>query len=380
MIATHVAAISGNYRAGALMLQSGPGVGKSDSVEQYCTELAAVINEPVGLVTFMLATISSVDVRGFMLPTKDASGVLQSVFSTPPWFPTVGNIEVVEPDGTWHTTGTWQGPVPRVGVVALDEFGQSEDDVKKPAAELLYRGRVGTCELPDGWRVTAAQNRMSDRSGVLRELLFIVNRRCLLNIQPDVDTWVNWANKRPKHLRPHHMTISFARKNPDIVFKNEIPPGADPFCTPRTLCLMDRELRALRGPDEAARDAMPTDGVARELVNGWIGEGAGAQYFTHLRYGEELPEPEDIMRDPSKAKLPPNRDAQMVCGFMLAHHVTENNVDAFIRYINRMNTDMQVLAIRTISAQQDKAAHLTSTREFSNWLIKHKDIMVASKA
>ena len=70
----------------------------------------------------------------------------------------------------------------------------------------------------------------------------------------------------------------------------------------------------------------------------------------------------------------------MVCGFMLAHHVSEKNVDAFIRYINRMNTDMQVLAVRTISAQQDKAQHLTSTREFSNWLIRHKDIMVASKA
>ena len=304
MQATHMAGLNHGHRAGALMLQSGPGVGKSDSVEQYCADMAAALNEPVGLVIFMLATISSVDVRGFMLPTKDAQGTLQSVFSTPPWFPTVVNTDVVLPDGTWHRAGTHDHPVPEVGVIFLDEFGQSEDDVKKSAAELLYRGRVGTCELPPSWRVLAAQNRMSDRSGVLRELLFLVNRRCLLSIQPDVDTWVNWANKQPKAIRPHHMTISFARKNPNIVFKDEIPPGADPFCTPRTLCLMDRELRSLRSDDEEARDAMPTDGVARELVNGWIGEGAGAHMLRTFVIQRSFPSPRTSFAIPARRNCP----------------------------------------------------------------------------
>jgi hypothetical protein len=376
--ATHMAAVAGGYRASAIMLESGPGVGKSDSIEQLCADLAREYNEPVGLLTFMIATISSVDIRGFMLPTKTDNG-LESVFSTPPWYPTTSNVDVVTPDGVWHPAGTWEGPVPRIGQLFLDEFGQGEDDVKKAAAELLYRGRVGSTTLPLGWRVVGAQNRMSDRSGVLRELMFLVNRRCLLSIQPAVETWIDWANAQAPHVRPHPMTISFARKEAGIVFRNEVPQGSEPFCTPRTLCLMDRELKALRTPAEVAKDAMPTSNVARELVSGWIGDGAGAQYFVHLKYAEEIPDIADIVKDYTKAKCPANRDAQMVTGYFLAHHVDDKNADAILKYINRLQTDMQVLTVRTITAQQEKAQTLTSNALFAQWLIRNKDILVASR-
>lgn len=378
MLLTHTTALTQDYRPNALMLESGPGVGKSDSVVQYCEDLAREMNAAAGLVPFMLATISSVDVRGFMLPTKTEHG-LASTFSTPPWFPTPANVDVVEPNGTWHMAGTWEGDVPSIGVIFLDEFGQAEDDVKKAAAELLYRGRVGTCQLPKGWRVIAAQNRMSDRSGVLRELMFLVNRRCLLPIQPNITTWLEWANNQPKADRPHPMTISFAYKHPGIVFQDAVPQDSKPFCTPRTLCLMDRDLRALRSPAEVAADAMPTDNVARELVYGWIGAGPGAEYFTHLRYHEELPDIADIVKDYAKAKLPESKDAQMVCGFMLAHHIDAKNADHVIRYIGRLHREMQTLTMRTIGQQQAKAQALNSNKLYTEWLLKNKDILVASR-
>jgi hypothetical protein len=40
--------------------------------------------------------------------------------------------------------------VPRVGILFLDEFAQAEDEVKKPAAELILNGNVGTWRLPTG--------------------------------------------------------------------------------------------------------------------------------------------------------------------------------------------------------------------------------------
>jgi hypothetical protein len=362
------------------MLESGPGIGKSDSVGQYCAELSAKLNEPVGLVTFMLATISSVDVRGFMLPQKNAAGVLESTFSTPPWYPTLANVEVVEPNGRWTRAGQWKGEVPSVGVVFLDEFGQAEDDIRKAAAELMLKGRVGTCELPPTWRIMGAQNRMSDRSGVLRELLFLVNRRCLLPISPQIGAWVDWANRQPARERPHYMTISFARQHPDIVFKDAVPQGTEPFCTPRTLVLMDRDLRSLRSKEDVDKDRMPMDAVAREVAAGWIGQGAGAQYFTHLRYGDDLPEIDELVRDPSKAKLPPQRDAQMVISYMLAHHVTDKTGDAILKYIGRMQSEMQILAVRTILAQQEKAEIMNRKTAFTDWLVKNKNILMASRS
>jgi hypothetical protein len=182
MLRTHVASLGTKRRANAIALESPPGVGKSSVVQyDYCVELAREINEPVGLGIHMLATLQSVDVRGFMLPTK-AVPKPGTVFSTPPWYPVKLNTIVILPDGTIIPKGQWEHEVPRVGVCFLDEFGQAEDDTKKAAAELLLHGEVGDDRLPDGWRVIAASNRMSDRAGVLRSLTFITNRRMLLRI------------------------------------------------------------------------------------------------------------------------------------------------------------------------------------------------------
>lgn len=377
---THIAAIEAHERANGAYLESPPGLGKSEGVMQYVQAMAAEAGEPVGVVPFMLATISSVDVRGFMLPQKGQNGALDTVFSTPPWYPVKANMHVVTPDGVWHKPGTWDNVLPRIGVLFLDEFGQAEDEVKKPAAELLLKGNVGTFELPLDWRVVAAGNRLTDRSGVMRELMFIVNRRCRLSVDPSLPAWGLWADAQPDGKRPHYLTRSFAQKNPDIVFQDKVPAGADPFCTPRSLCLMDKDLRALRSAEDIAKDRLPLDPDAREVAAGWIGGGSAAQFFTHLKYADELPDIADIEKDPAGAKLPPNRDAQMVAGYMLAHNITEKNASAMMRYINRMHVEMQVLSVRAITAQPKPSLYVVNTTEFGKWLGKHKDLLIASRS
>jgi hypothetical protein len=379
MLRTHIAALQHGVRPNSIELISGPGVGKSSTVYDGCKELARIINEPVGLTTNMLATMQSVDVRGFMLPRLFPDNPRPvTIFSVPPWMPTKLNIVVFTPDGQVFPEGTWQGEVPRVGVCFLDEYGQGEDDTKKAGAELLLHGQVGTDRLPELWRVVAASNRMSDRAGVVRPLTFITNRRMELKIDPHLPTWQDWVNKLPPELRPHHFTVSFATRQPDLVFKEETPPGNDPFCTPRTLVLMDRDLRALRSEDDLKKDRLPTDPIAREVCAGWIGGAEGAQYFVHLKYADALPDIGDIERDPMRAKLPDTRDAQMVCAFMLSHHVNPKNGERVLRYMERLNIDMQVLAMRTITHQAERARCVANTPIFTNWLLKHKDLLVAS--
>jgi hypothetical protein len=401
ILRTQLASLQHNTRANALLLESGPGIGKSDTVFQTAAKLARSVNKPVGLVQFMLATISSVDVRGFMLPVKGASS-LDTIFSTPPWYPAKSNTHVVEPNGIWHKPGelrtatgkpwqeqppfiegvargpsTWDGEVPDVGILFLDEFGQAEDDVKKAAAELLYKGAVGTTELPVGWRVIAAQNRMSDRSGVLRELMFLVNRRCRLSIDASLPAWLEWANKQT--IPPHYLTISFAQQHPGIVFRESVPEGTDPFCTPRTLCLLDKDLSALRSEEDISHDRLPFDPIAREVASGWIGPGAGAQFFTHLKYSDEIPLIADIENDPARAKLPEAKDAQMVCAYMLAHNITEANAQQIMAYINRLVVEMQVLSVAAISAVENRAKLIVSEPAYVQWLMKNKELLVASR-
>ena len=380
MVKTHLAALGLGTRANSIEMKSGPGLGKSSTVEQVCGVLASQLNEPVGLVIEMLATLQSVDVRGFMLPAKSPTGGLDTVFSTPPWYPVRANVKVFMPDGTVHLKGGMPQtlPVPRVGIAFLDEFGQAEDDTKKAAAELILHGEVGATRLPIGWRVVAASNRMTDRAGVLRSLTFITNRRMELSIDPHLPTWNDWVNNLPDAYRPHHLTISFANRQPDLVFRDAVPPGDAPFCTPRTLVLMDRDLQALRSVDDIERDRLPMDTVAREVCSGWIGGGEAAQFFTHIKFADQLPDIIDIERNPQTAKLPAARDAQMVAAFMVAHNVTERNGTQIMQYLGRMNIEMAVLAVKTITAQ--RAELIANTPEFTQFLLRNKDLLVASHA
>ena len=51
-----------------------------------------------------------------------------------------------------------------------------------------------------------------------------------------------------------------------------------------------------------------------------------------------------------------------------------------MQYISRMKVEMAVLAVKTINAQQDRAAMMVNTLEFSQWLVKNREVLVASHA
>jgi hypothetical protein len=159
-----------------------------------------------------------------------------------------------------------------------------------------------------------------------------------------------------------------------------VPDGGEQFCTPRSLTLMDADLRSLQSPAEAAADKLPTDSISRECVKGWIGEAACAQFFVHLKYADELPTIDSIMLDPAKAKLPATKDAQMVVGYMLADKIDETNADHVMRYVKRMMMEMQVLTVRAAKAKPEASASLSMSEEFNAWLRAHSDVLLASRA
>lgn len=387
LLRTHLAALAQGTRPNSYHLVSPPGVGKSDGVRSYAARAAQRLGEPVAAVTFLLASKQSVDVRGFGIPSRfENDPNLYMVFSLAPWFPVRSNVEVVSPDGTWTPIGEWRSAVPRVGVLFLDEFSQADDDVKKAAAELILHGQVEACRLPPAWRVVSAGNRMSDRSGVVRELMFIVNRRGQLTIEPSLPAWLGWVGTLPDERRPHYLTVSFAQKNPDIVFRDSVPDGTDPFCTPRSLVVMDQELRALRSKEDIERDRLPLDPIAREVAAGWIGTGSAAQFYTHIKFADELPDWDDVIASPDKAKMPKEKSAQMVCAYMLAHNVAEDTIGQVIKYAARMAIEMQVLMVHALwpapSAGQasPRAQRVMDTRGMQGWLLKHKDLLIASES
>src|ERR1700744_5401677 len=103
LMRTHLGSLRHGLRASAYHLESGPGVGKSDAMAQYAYNFCLALNEPVGFVPFMLASITSPDVKGFMMPAKRVNAETgdtsyDTVFTTAPWYPCRENMIVFEPN------------------------------------------------------------------------------------------------------------------------------------------------------------------------------------------------------------------------------------------------------------------------------------------
>ncbi len=358
------------YRSGtALEIESGPGVGKSSVMHEIARELSKA-HGSFGLVTNILSQMDPVDIKGFCIPIKDPSNPskVEARFTSPSVFPAMWNTEV-------YVNGKpAEGPVdlPEHGILFLDEFGQSSMETQKVAAQLLLDRRIGEYRLPKGWVVWCASNRLKDKSGVNKRLSFVQNRLKTLSIQPAYDPWADWATRQGVHP----LAITYAKRYPGSVFKDEVPAVPGPYCTPRSLVLCTQDLMAMK--TEAHGDMrLPDDEVAMEVMSGWLGEGTAVEFVSHVRLANELPEIEQVAKRPKDTRIPERPDAQFIMASMLGHHAKEANLSAFCDYVWRMPMEMQVLFVYSVVR---RAPQLMGADKISIWVTANKDLLQAANA
>lgn len=323
-------------------LVSGPGLGKSQVVDQTGEAIRQALSLDRFMVKpFFLSTVEAPDVRGFGLPNLEEGTM---TFTKAPWMPKEGD--------------------PTHGIIFLDEFRQSAHDVQKPSAELLNNGQVGDSKLPITWMVVAASNRESDRSGVQRSMAFIENRRIELKIEPHLDSWVEWAENQGNI---HWAAIAFAKAHTGLVFRDSVPDEPGPFCTPRSFCKVSHLIGDYFD-----------DSQFIELASGAIGEGTAAQFVAFMRVVEQLPDFEEIVANPTKARMPDRErpDAQYAVTQMIAHRVEPNTASAAFNYLKRMPEEFQVSGIR--AAMRRAGPTLVQSPDFASWLRDNQNLLVAA--
>jgi hypothetical protein len=320
-----------------VQIMSAPGIGKSEGTNQAVAEYNKA--EPAtrtymgkslpkwGITTVMLATYTPSDVLGYLIPGKQVVNdkeVRISEFTMPPWMISDEGIPMNEYDR---------------GVVFVDEWDKADPDVKRAFAEVLLNRRAGKWQLHKGIGVVVASNRSQDRSGSTKEFDFIINRRAEIHIQPDVKAWEDWAVRTG--VNP--LFITFALKNPGIVFEGKVPEKQGPFCTPRSLVMASKLLEgkfdksgALPLGDEAE------EAMISEMVSGLIGSAPTNHLLTWCKLKTEVPDFDDIVKDPAGTEIPPKPDAKMLIAYECAHRCTIENAEKVVDYALRLPKEFQV--------------------------------------
>jgi len=306
---------------------SSPGAGKSESIDQLIDRLSARDKLEWGLSKVFIATLSPVDLLGFMVPgyldiRRDDGSIEKariSEFTMPPWM--------------ISTRGKPMNEYKR-GIVVFEEWDKGEPDVKKASAEIILNGRAGKWALHPGIARIMLVNRTIDRSGSTKNFDFIINRRAELTVSAELEGWAEWAVRAA--VDP--LFLSFAVKFPEVVFANEIPEKQGPFCTPRSLV----KLSAVLPKRVNEKGQMKNDPTAVEISHGTIGAAASMQLMNWIKLRQDTPDWKDIVKDPMRCPVPEKPDARLMTCFECAHHVDAKTVGKAITYMRRMSKEFAV--------------------------------------
>jgi len=340
----------------ACTLISAPGRGKSEAVHQLINELSERDGFQWGLVEMFLATQNPTDMSGLLFKgTLESNGQTYTIAdpTLPRWMITT------EGKPLWEY---------KRGIIFLDEYGQAEGDTKRVSAELMLNRRIAPWQAPDGWGVVAATNRANDRSGVTKDFDFVINRRGELHISDDPEGWTEYANQKGVHPD----IVAFAETNKSVVFQDGVPDKQRPWCTPRSLLMMERIARQL-SPDGGK--TLPVDEQAIEIYSGIIGEPETVQFLTTMRMKGELPSYAEIVADPENAHLPSKPDARMLACYILAGDLKPTDFGAAITYVSRMPKEF---ALTFIKAAVKRDMKLALSKDFDKWAKNNTNLINAA--
>jgi hypothetical protein len=318
-----------------------PGIAKTAMIRAAAEQMTASTGVQHSVRELHLASLSEVDVRGYLVPTGDTA-----TFTKPEFWAAIERCP--------H------------GFLFLDEFPQATHEVQKAVAPLILEGRIGEYYLPPGWSVVLAGNGIDDGAGANTLLSHIVNRVCIVNVTaPDVDMWATWATQ----MQLPYELIAFAKYRPEVVFNTEVPSAADtPYCTPRSLHAVGDIANAYPG----GLRSMVEQKSGMALLRGTIGDGAASELAGLVRTAINLPSYEDVVASPDKIAVPTKPDAAYAMIMLVAVRARMEHAEQVTTYLTRFQPNLAVTGMVSLVRRDH---NFIRSKTMHKWVTENKDLL-----
>jgi hypothetical protein len=303
------------------------GVGKSQIVAQVARDLGWEFRD------IRAVQLDPVDLRGLPRITKD-----WTEWVPPKFLPTTGK-----------------------GILLLDELTSAPQLTQAGCYQLVLDRKLGEYVLPEGWVIIAAGNPASERGVHFSMPRPLRNRFVHLELEPDLTDWCRWAIQ--SGIR--NEIIAFLRFRPELLHEADPTSDQNAWPTPRAWEMASRVLGGLS--QQASRPALE-----KIMLDGAIGRGAAAELVGFLQLFRQLPSIDEILLNPDTAPVPADPSSQIAIATALGRSITDQSIGRGKRYLDRMATEMRVLAMRDAAAR-DRA--ITSTPEFTEFGLQHAEVL-----
>ena len=254
-------------------------------------------------------------------------------------------------------------PTDGKGILFLDELTSAPQMTQAACYQLVLDRKLGEYRLPDDWVVIAAGNPASERGVHFSMPRPLRNRFVHLHLEADLPEWCRWAVRAG--IRSE--IIAFLRFKPLLLHDADATLDQNAWPTPRTWEMASNVLKGMAG-----RTGIAAAETEAQLLEGTIGPAATAEFVGFLRLFRQLPSIDEILLNPTSAPLPDEPSAQIAIATALGRAISDQSVAKGLTYLDRMPTEMRVLAMRDAVAR-DRA--ITSTPEFIRFGIEHAEVI-----
>jgi hypothetical protein len=287
------------------MIWGGPGIGKSDIVYQFATQLNAKLFE------LRANLFDPVDVRGGLKVVELKDGSYRTRYGVPEDYPDT----------------SYQGTV----VLFVDELPNAIKATQNAFLQLFLNKRIGTYQLPPNTIIIAAGNRAQDRAAVHDMPTPVKNRFAHYTVEANVDDWVEWALNN----RIDDSITSFIRFRPGLL--HAVDSTANAFPSPRAWAMVNRKLPHMDDKFYGCASL--------------VGDGPAGEYLAFKAIYKDVPDIDDILKSPSSTKVPSETSVLYAVAGALAAHVTPDNFENIMKYTKRMPAEYQVIVVRDCIAR-----------------------------
>ena len=247
-------------------------------------------------------------------------------------------------------------------LVFLDDLGQADVSVQKAVMQLLLERTINGQRISENVVFVAATNRQQDKAGVSTILEPVKSRfSTIVDLEINLDDWIEWAfiNDMPMEL------IQFLRFIPTAITEFNPTREIKNSACPRTIAMIGTMLRK----------GIPKH-LESEVFRGAAGDDFATKFSAFLKVSRELPDPHEILKNPKAAIVPKSLDALYAITGSLAYHVTGKSLENMITYMERMDAEFSVKAIR--DALTFKAKEFVVHPAFKKWMAENKQILQAA--
>jgi MoxR-like ATPase len=254
-------------------------------------------------------------------------------------------------------------PTDGKGILFLDELTSAPQMTQAACYQLVLDRKLGEYRLPDDWVVIAAGNPASERGVHFSMPRPLRNRFVHLHLEVDLPEWCRWAVRAG--IRSE--IIAFLRFKPALLHDADATLDQNAWPTPRTWEMASNVLKGMAG-----RTGIAAAETEAQLLEGTIGPAATAEFVGFLRLFRQLPSIDEILLNPTSAPLPDEPSAQIAIATALGRAMSDQSVAKGLTYLDRMPTEMRILAMRDAAAR-DRA--ITSTPEFIRFGVEHAEVI-----